>query len=1041
MLYLLFFLSGFSALVYEITWARKLSLIFGTDSYGIATILAVFFAGLALGSYLFSRMVTNRERMGTNPTSSRVAGLRGASERMGNPLFLYGILELGIGVYAFLSPLIFELVKTAQAGFWRIIAPSFGSFNLFTFILSVIVLIIPTTLMGGTLPVIVTAAKDIRSNSLSIRTNSANEAGLLYGINTLGAVLGVLLSGFLLIATIGVNETIWFAAGINIFIGAAAINLSKRKNIRSNSSQSDIRSNSFVQDASNTSQHISLNSRLILFSYFLSGFAAIALEVLWTRVLVLTIGGSTYAFSIVLAVFLSGIALGSGAGSWILSRILANYKRIGANERMVVIFGILQLTLGISVMLLLPVLGNLPIIFLTVFKSFGSTFANLQLGLFLLTSLIIFVPTFLMGVAFPVIIKVYSLIRLYSLESEGRIRVDSRSTEGVAYLYAANTIGGVFGALIAGFLLIPAIGTPKSILLMAALYLGIGVLIVFRISSNKIVKVTAPAIAAALILFGFRWTGWEKSLFAAGLYVDPAAYQEVSQKQLVNTLKKSRLLFEKEGVSAYVSVREDATGNISLQINGKTDASTGADMENQILLGQLPMLLHPDPKQVAIVGMGSGITLGSVLSHTIEHVDAIEIEPAVVDAAKYFAEFSNNATADRRVKLVVADGRNFLMSAGNQYDVISSEPSNPWLSGSSKLFTKEYFSLLKNAINKDGVILQWINMYAISSYGLKSVISAYLDVFPEVAAFGIPLSNDLLLLGSNNRLQFDFSQLESRIKSETIATDLAKAAIGESFEILARFYLDKEALQTVTSGIPPNSDNRPYVEFAAPKNLYFGIRDNPWRMLQEHFSPVSSIVTEVDPQTIEKAGQLREASIITRISAIENNVGDGIMAAQKALALDPDDLYLKASLARFYFEEATAHFKSANYSEAASAYEKSASVSATTEAYFNLGASYEEIDPGKAVEAYGKAIAQDSGFTLAYARLGRLLIDAGNLNTALDTYLMLDRLDPSNKDTLVALANLYFVRQDFGRAQEYAKKALKIDPKSEEAKEILQKLP
>ena len=961
---ILFFLSGFSALVYEITWSRKLSLIFGTDAYGVATILAVFFGGLAAGSWLASRILTNKKRVSMNP------------------LRLYALLEFGIGLYALSSPLIFEGIKFVQSGFWKIFAPSFGSFNIFTLLLSIVALIIPTTLMGGTLPVIIAA------------TNK-NKAGLLYGINTLGAFLGTLSSGFLLIPTMGVNETILLAAFLNLVIFFIAYRLSR---ISTDPASIDL---SAKADQHHSATH--QRSSAILISYFLSGLAAIGLEVLFTRVLILSIGGSIFAFTIVLAVFLSGIALGSSVGSKLFSRSQNHLKT----------YAILQFILGISVIFSLPFLANLPFYFLSVFRTFATTFASLQFGLFLLSALIIFLPTFIMGLVFPVVTKAY----------EG-------DAGDIGVLYAGNTLGGVLGSLIAGFILIPLLGTANSIVLMAAVYLAIGAAIISLSRTNKLLNLSLLFILLISVFIGLRLAKWEKNLFAAGLYVNPEEHKDMTKDKLLKKLEKPAIIYEAEGVLGYITVTKGKDGTLSLKINGKTDASTGSDMENQLLLGHLPLFLHKDPKEVLVVGLGSGIILGSVLSHPVEKVDAIEIEEKVVEAASFFKNYSNNALDDKRVRIVVADGRNFLLSNKTRYDVITSEPSNPWLSGSSKLFTQEYFELLKKAVKDDGVVLHWINLYAIDIDGVKSVLAAFRRVFPQVMVFGIPASNDLALIGTSSPIRLDGIDLKSRLQEEKVSKNLELIGISEPYELLAYYLFGNEAVEKLTKGVSINTDNNPVVEYSAPKNLYSTIAVNPWRLLYENLAPQDM-----------KADDFRASRLLTRIYYIEKNIGEGIKEGEKAIELDADNSFIKDMLARLYFEEGVAYFKSQDFDKAAVSYEKSLKNKETAETYFNLGQSYEESDPAKAEDAYRDALRLDESLTSVYERLGNIYIDQGNLNSAIAVFTKLYELEPQNKTTLITLADLYYLRKDFGKAREFGERAMKIDPNFSEAKELLQKLP
>lgn len=955
LLYILFFLSGISALIYEVTWVRKLSLVFGTDTYAVSTTVAVFFLGLSLGSWLFK-----------NAEKARISFLRIDGNR---PLALYGLLEIGIGVYAAATPFIFEVIKNVQTTLWRSLSPSFGTFNLITLGLSLVTLLIPTVLMGATLPVVVAAAK------ASGRYELSKASGLFYGVNTLGAVVGTLTAGFWLIAAWGVNQTIWLAAGVSVLTGLVTLKLAgKWPRIKEQ----------FTEEKKQRLAKGRTVRSVILAAYTVAGLAAISLEVIWTRVLTLTIGGSTYAFSLVLVTFLIGIAAGSLFAAKFTSRL----------RRPLLFFCLIEIGLGFAVILITPVFGNLPYWFLGVFERFGSSFTNLQVGLGLLAVGVMFIPTLLMGAAFPIVVR--------ALESEKQAPYQPPEG-GVGSLYAVNTLGGVAGALLAGFVVIPQIGLLKGVYFAGVSYIFIGIIILAFSEVKNTWIFTCGVLLAMFVVASPHLILVDETFLTAGLYVNPEVNLGKSQAELRRLNAQDKILYAAEGVSAHVAVRKERDGHLNLRINGKADASTSYDMENQVLLGQLPLLLHPNPQEVLVIGLGSGITLGSVLTHPVKQVDVVEIEQKVVEAARYFDEFSDSALSDSRVKVTVADGRNFLLGSRKKYNVISSEPSNPWLSGSSKLFTKEYFTLLQQSLADDGIALHWVNMYAIGIRGLQSVIAAFLAVFPEGAAFGIPVSNDLLLVGAGKDIEVDVEQLEQKMSPEKIKRNLAKAGIEEPWEIIARYYLDRQALEQISSGMPANTDNHPFLEFSAPTRLYFDVSQNPWAVLLTHLSPVDQLVRGDGYEVIlHKADEYRTERIRTRIATIEGRFDQAIVHGERALAIDPGNPYLRESLARAYFEIGATHLNKGLFNQAVTSFQKSLEYKATSETYVNIGLSFE---------------------------------GAGDLNKAILAYENALEIEPESIEALVGLAKLYSLRSDFTKARLYMDTARELKPDLKEMPE------
>ncbi len=784
-------------------------------------------------------------------------------------------------------------------------------------------------------------------------------------------------------------------------------------------------------------------SKVLLFAFFLSGFAAIALEVLWTRLLTLVIGGSTYAFTLVLVAFLLGIGLGA--------LLIAPFAR--KSRKPLLWFAVSQIALGLAIVFLTPLFFDLPVWFLDIYTSFGKDFGSLQLGLFFLALLVMLVPTLLMGAAFPLALRAYA--RSVIDTDPERMSADKLSRDGVGIVYAVNTIGGVFGSLFAGFLFIPVFGLHTSMLLAALLYLliGCGLLLIVATSKKMAIAVTAAVLGGLGVVGVFGGLGIlsaENTLLTAGFYKEPEAYFNASKEDLLRRIQKSKRLYEKEGVSAHVAVTEDTDGVLSLKINGKADASSGSDMENQLLAGHLPMLLHSHPKDALVVGLGSGITLGAILSYPVQTVDAIEIEESVVEAARFFANYNNHALSDKRTRIIVADGRNFLSSAQKKYDVISSEPSNAWLSGSAKLFTKEYFQLLQSRIKKDGVVVHWLDLYALDIDGAKRVIAAYREVFPEVLVFGIPSSNDVLLIGANTPLRFDTARLQKRLANARIKQNLAKIDIQDSFEVFAYFLLDDSAVLKLVGKTRANTDNHPSVEFSAPKNLYAPQRTNPWRVLYARMTPFPDGISlrqladrnDKRENELRKAEAFRKARLLTHIALTEKNIGEGIKQGEKALTLDPDNPYLAETVARLYFEQGVSLFHQEKYVEAVTSFERSLELRNTAEAQYNLAITYDALEnTQKALEHAEAAVAKDSTFETGLVELGELQAKQGDLNNAIGTFEKVVTLNPKNTDALLQLGNLYLLRSDFGKAEAYLRKTLELDPNREEAAELLRKIP
>lgn len=763
LLLLLFFFSGAAALIYEISWVRKLELIFGTTAYAVATVLAVFFNGLALGSLIFGVL------------ADRTASKKG----MRQLLVLFASLELGVAAYAILTPTFFKLISSAQVSLAQSLGYGFTGFNLATLLLSFAVLLIPSTLIGGTLPVLV---RYFGAPQIGRKT------GILYGVNTAGAVLGTILSGFVLVFFLGINGAIFTAAAVNLAVALTVLLLIVPKEKRTAGK---------APEPTPAGQDRKL-ARLILAAFFFTGFAALALEVLWTRVLILAIGTSLYSFSIILAAFILGLAL----GSLIISRFV---ERINALNWLI---GILFF-LGFSVVFTTFVLGSLPLTFFSLVKAFdvGSFLGAQAIGV-LVSFLILLIPTLLMGASFPLGVKIY-------VQDERDVGLR------IGRIYSLNTIGGVAGSLVGGFLFLPTLGLQKSIVVAAAIYLLVATVFLFALSKRTGLAVGSAIFSTLFILIAFFITPWQKHILNSGLYLILGFPAEASKETIRSLLLTDDLLYYKEGVSATISVFEGGNQRF-LKINGKTDAGTASDdLRTQLLSGHIPMMLHEEPNSVLVIGLGSGVTLGAVEAYPAETIDAVEIEPAVVEAAGYFADFNNDALADPRLRMMVDDARNFLKVTEAKYDVITSEPSNFWIQGNYNLFTQEFYQLARKRLNKGGIFMQWLHTYQVDTGSLKTAIATLRSVFPYVSAWSpVALYGDILLVASEEPLQFEVKDIRDKFSDEKIKSDLARAQIQTVDDFMALLFLDYSAVEGFSQAAPFHTDDWPILGMKAPFSLY-----------------------------------------------------------------------------------------------------------------------------------------------------------------------------------------------------------------------------
>lgn len=767
---LLFIVSGATGLVYQIVWFKYLSLFLGNTTQAQSVVLATFMGGLAIGATVWGRK----------------------ADRSSHPLILYALLEIGIALYCLVYPFLLNSVKEAFIAFTvRQALPSDGPAVLMLKIgVSLATLLLPTILMGGTLPVLVKVLAERIEDS-------GRTVARLYYVNSFGAVLGSIVAGFFLVRSIGLQSTITLAALTNLAIGIAAFAIGRA--IRPAAARP-------AEGEAPSAVFPLAEGRVALIVAGVSGLAAMIYEVAWVRLLIPVLGSSTYSFTLMLVAFISGITI----GSWLIARWMERVKNV---------FGLLafcQVGVGLSLLLGLPLYGRIPYYFWHVAHLLARSdstypiFLSLQ---FLFGFVIMLLPTVFLGMSLPVATRIASR----SLDRLGK---------SVGTVFGINTLGTVIGALGGGLLLIPLIGVQRAFGVGIVLNLLAGIAVILagggRARGSKLVF--AGVLAGVTILSLMSASSWSRLIMLSGVFrqinrnvAPPSSFAEFS-----NTREIGRVLFYREGSSATVGVIESQYGGALqkvLLVNGKADASSRGDLPTQVLLAQLPLLLHPHPDTALVIGLGSGVTAGSALTHPLGSVDCVEISPEVVDASGYFDDVNRHPLADPRMRFHVDDALSYLKLSDRRYDVIISEPTNPWIAGIGNLFTREFFTECASRMNPGGIMVQWFHLYEMDDETFRLVLQTFRSGFRYITVWQ-SWTMDVMLLGSNDPLTLDLPALRRKMSDPAVAADLRRINITEPVQLLSLQMASDDQVQEYMGYSELNTEDLPLLEYGAPRAFF-----------------------------------------------------------------------------------------------------------------------------------------------------------------------------------------------------------------------------
>lgn len=776
-----FFVSGIGALFYQLVWLKYLGLIFGNTIYAAATLIAIYLAGLGIGGYLFARF------------------FRGAA-----PLALYAVLEALIGICGALSPAAFGLLDRAYVHMFAEFSGSSLPLAITRGVTASLFLLPPTILMGGTLPLLVRWVTGERS--VSGRAVSA-----LYSANTFGAAAGVAISGFVTIPTVGLLTTIFFAVLLNFTLAIVAGILSFRAS-RSTAPEE--------VEAPEELTPSNVPGGAILLCSLLMGLASIADEVFWTRILVLHLGSSVYAYALMLFAFLFGIAAGSAAVHRVIHRIDAAR-----------LLGALECALAVVIAAQIHLYARFPDVLETLARvlnanSYGSMLVALLLG----SLAAIFVPTAIMGATFPL------AVRLYAGAGE---RSESRA---VGSIYFVNTIGSITGSLLAGFVLVALVGSQNGLFLTAIVNLGVGAYLLTR-SSTKSRYVWIGG-AAALLAVSFLTAAPSSVVKSAGIFTDARA----------------KILVFREDRSGTITLRQFGS-ECSLELNGVNVAGTTAGLiQTQKLQGHLPLLLHPNPKKILHIGFGSGGTAYAVSLHPVSQIRIAEISPDVLRVSDSHLRMINHGVLhDPRVKVEINDGRNFVLGTPEKFDVILSDSIHPRYAGNGSLYTEDYFELCKSKLNPGGIVSMWLPLYSLTQSNYLEIVRAFRDVFPDTTVWYVP-NEFTIVIGRTEGGPLPLARMRAGMNPR-VRADLAEIGVRDEYDLLSYLNLDPAATAALTANVPPHLDDVPTVEYESGRLLE---RDMSWLVnmvtIFRASSPMGRGVSGADdPAGLQRAARERRA--------------------------------------------------------------------------------------------------------------------------------------------------------------------------------------
>lgn len=731
LIYSLFLLSGVSGLIYQIVWTRLLVLVFGNTMLATSTVLSAFMGGLAAGSYVLGKYIDRKPR---------------------SLIRVYAVLEAGVGIFALLFPLVLDAATPLYVWLYKGAATNIVTLNLVRFLVSFLIIGVPTFLMGGTLPVLI-------KRFTSVESKIGFETGFLYGLNTIGAVLGTFACGYFLLRELGMQHTTWVAVAINLGVALIAWSLGKNPQEAVASAKeepSDSEPSTFAQSP--------LAVKMVLLSIGISGYCALAYEVFWTRMLNLFLHNNIYSFTAILGTFLIGIAL----GSLLYARFLSNSKSP------VKLFVGLQVGIG-AISYATPFLFK--IFHSSLYDNFDETLTLAK------TALIMIGPTVMMGIAVPLAIQICR-------------KGTNREGTSVGTVYAVNTVGAIFGAFTAGFIILPELGLLYGVLLVASLNFVAALLPLFAV-------VTPRARPTWAVLFGVA--------IAALVFTAP---KDIFKSLFQAAHPYADIVYYKEGKVANVLVYDfNKLGYKDFHLNAVNEASSRLwHVQLFKLLGLLPTVVHENPDDALMIAFGAGMSAGATATN-VRSLDVVDLNPDIRGIAEAYTRENLDVYNQPNFHQVVNDGRNALLLDPKQYSLIISDATNPKMFDSWTLYSQEFYKLVQSRLKPGGIFCQWA-LIPLPADAIKVILNTFRSVFPHMSVWVIHGSSQFLMLGTPERLDIDYNDLAKRLEPLYEKGGLAEFGVDTPEKFLSFFSLGEDGVEKMLPGFDKvSTDDLPYAQF------------------------------------------------------------------------------------------------------------------------------------------------------------------------------------------------------------------------------------
>ena len=734
MIYLLFLLSGVSGLIYQIVWTRMLVLVFGNTMLAMSTVLSAFMGGLAAGSYVLGRYIDAKPR----------------------PLVrLYAICEAGIGVFGLLFPLLLAGMTPLYVKLYAAVEGNVVTLNLVRFLVCFALIVIPTFLMGGTLPILI-------KRFAASRGRLGHHTGFLYGLNTVGAVVGTVACGYILLRVLGMQATTWVAVAINLGVAVVAWVVGNRP--AESVSEAETPEVAPAPAPPGRETYGEWTIRMVLIGIGLSGFCALAYEVFWTRMLNLFLHNNIYSFTAILATFLVGIAVGSLFYGQYLSRL----------KNQLALFAWLQIGIGV-ISYATPFIFRL--LHARLFDNFNESLTLAK------TAVIMIGPTIMMGVAVPLAIHICQ-------------RGPRREGSSVGGVYAVNTVGAILGAFAAGFILLPFTGLHKGVIIVASMNLVAGFLPLVAGSAGTRRLVSALAGAAAIVV-----------MFVAA---PPDLFRGLFQSAHPN----ADIIHYKEGKVANVLVYDfKKLGYKDFHLNAVNEASSRLwHVQLFKMLGLLPTLVHDDPDDALMVAFGAGMSAGAA-ARNVTSLDCVDLNPDIQGIAAAYTRENLDVINQPNFNQIVNDGRNALRLNPRTYSLIISDATNPKMFDSWTLYSQEFYRLVKSRLEPGGVFCQWA-LIPLPADAIKVTLNTFRSVFPHMSVWAIHGSSQFLMLATPERLEIDYAELEERLEPFYEDAGLREFGIDSVAKFLSFFILGEDGAERMLAGYDKvSTDNLPHAQF------------------------------------------------------------------------------------------------------------------------------------------------------------------------------------------------------------------------------------